>query len=376
MLLQTSRMPQSAPQKRLEELLTRLDNPVALPVEEPDPIVDEALSYLKDKRVLVTGAGGSIGTQLCLSLTRIGVGNIIALGHGGGSLLKLSQKLNPFPHTLVVADVADPIQMKAAFQRFEPEVVFHLAAIKHLDVLEVNEIAAVTNVKGTQNVVSAALEHDIELLVFVSTDKACNPTSIYGCSKRVGEMIVISHADNPVTKMVIVRFGNCFGSSASVVELFLRQIDVGGPVTVTHPQVSRWFMGIDEAAMLICHAGALGHGGEIFVLDMGEPIRIVDLARTLIERSGRKDIKIAYCGLRPGEKLYEALFTAEELKRRMPTQNSRIWKVKPEKIDRVQLGGLIAELVFFAEEGHREAVKKTFQELIPEYVPDYMEKAA
>lgn len=364
-----------APEKRLEEMLDRLEsnnNAVAIPV-------DESLSYLRGKRVLVTGAGGSIGTQLCLYLKHIGVGHIFALGHGGGSLLKLSKKLDDsFPHDRVIADVADPISIRAAFKRFRPQVVVHLAAIKHQDVLEENVNAAIQiNVKGTKIVVESALENEVELLIFVSSDKAVNPTSIYGCSKRLGEMIITSHAYHPFTKMLIVRFGNVFGSDASVVDLFKRQLAAGDPVTVTHPDVNRWFMEIDDAAMLLCYAGALGDdGGGIFVLDMGEPIRIVDLARTLIKRSGRTDVQIKFIGLRPGEKLTEELFTEQEMERRVPTEHPPIWKVKPEEVDRVRLGGMIAELIFFAEEGYTDAVRSKLQEIIPEYVPDYVKKAA
>jgi FlaA1/EpsC-like NDP-sugar epimerase len=282
---------------------------------------DKIKEYIHGKRVLVTGAGGSIGSEICRQVSRFEPSLLIMLGHGENSIFKtrmdLSHDFPELPSEAVIADVRDSARIRDVFALYKPQVVFHAAAHKHVPLMEVNPIEALkTNVFGTLNVARSALNYGAERFAMISTDKAVNPTSMMGVSKRVAEMVVQSmNAVASGTQFVSVRFGNVLGSSGSVVPIFKDQIARGGPVTVTHPDMRRYFMTIREAVLLVLQAGTMGKGGEIFVLDMGEPVKIVDLAEQMIRLSGRTpytDIPIVFSGVRPGEKLFEELLTAEE----------------------------------------------------------------
>lgn len=288
-----------------------------------DPVklhLGQIAGYLTGKRVLVTGAGGSIGSELCRQIAKMSPGHITLLGKGENSIYEIHQELTAkFPHLSiepVIADVRDKPRIFNIFSRVQPQVVFHAAAHKHVPLMEAQPAEAVrNNIFGTQTVAEAADRVNAEKFVLISTDKAVNPTSVMGATKRVAEMIIQNMNRISNTNFVAVRFGNVLGSRGSVIPLFKKQILKGGPITITHPDMKRYFMTIPEASQLVLQAGALAQGGEVFVLDMGEPIKIVDMAKDLIELSGLepgKDIDIKFTGLRPGEKLFEELLTAEE----------------------------------------------------------------
>jgi FlaA1/EpsC-like NDP-sugar epimerase len=298
----------------------RIDDLLRRPAVKLDR--DAISAYLKDRRVLVTGAGGSIGAELCRQIARFGPEEMTLVDHSENSLFYLDEELRAaFPwlrHTMKVADVTSEPRMRAIMEHRRPEAVFHAAAHKHVPLMEGNRRAAfVNNVTGTRTVAEAAAASGAAKFVMVSTDKAVNPTSVMGASKRIAELVVqcLGGAGAGRTEFCSVRFGNVMGSAGSVIPLFTRQIEAGGPITVTHPDVVRYFMTIPEASQLVLQAGTLGRGGEIFVLDMGEPVRIADLARDMIRLSGLEpdvDVEIKYVGLRPGEKLYEELITVGE----------------------------------------------------------------
>jgi FlaA1/EpsC-like NDP-sugar epimerase len=281
----------------------------------------EVAALLRGKRVMVTGAGGSIGSELCRQILRCQPESLILLGHGENSIFEVfhellavcaRQDLTSIRVAAVIADIRFPERLRSVFDAHRPEIVFHAAAHKHVPLMEDNSADAVlNNVEGTRCLVEASMAAAVSHFVLVSTDKAVNPTSMMGATKRVAELIVQDAAERTGACYVAVRFGNVLGSRGSVVPFLQRQIAAGGPVTVTHPEVTRYFMTIPEAVHLVLQAAALGRGGEVFVLDMGEPVRIVDLARDLIRLSGLepgRDIQITYTGLRPGEKLAEELF--------------------------------------------------------------------
>lgn len=287
--------------------------------------------YLAGKVVLVTGAGGSIGSELCRQIARFAPREIVLLGRGENSIYTVHRELTArYPGVSlrpVIANICDAAAIERIMAACRPEVVFHAAAHKHVPLMEENPGEALkNNVLGTWIVAEAARRAGVEVFVLVSTDKAVNPRSIMGASKRVAEMVVQELAGASSTRFAVVRFGNVLGSRGSVVPLFQEQIARGGPVTVTHPEMTRYFMTIPEAAQLIIQAGALAQGGEIFVLDMGEPVRITDLAETMIRLSGYepgRDIEIVFTGVRPGEKLHEELFTEGE--RKEATRHERIF---------------------------------------------------
>ncbi len=284
---------------------------------------------LAGKRVLVTGGGGSIGSELCRQILRCQPAELIVLGHGENSVFEICNELQHLKMMLsktddrradsqplvqpVIADIRFPDRMSAVFQEYRPQVVFHAAAHKHVPLMEFNPTEAVSNnILGTRNVLDAAMSLAVERFVMISTDKAVNPSSLLGASKRVAEVLVHQAAWQVGKPYVAVRFGNVLGSRGSVLQTFKRQIAAGGPVTVTHPEMKRYFMTIPEAVQLVLQAAVLGQGGEIFMLDMGEPVKIIDLAKDLIELSGlevNRDIEIVFTGMRPGEKLYEELFS-------------------------------------------------------------------
>jgi FlaA1/EpsC-like NDP-sugar epimerase len=325
--------------------------------------------------VLITGAGGSIGSELCRQLARLAPTRLILLGHGENSIFDIFQELSlSFPDVNiipVIADVRDRARIQYIFQQYRPHAVFHAAAHKHVPLMEDNVLEAVTNnVAGTRNVVDAAIEVNVQHFVLISTDKAVRPTSVMGATKRIAEQLVQHAATKHHRNFVSVRFGNVLGSRGSVVPTFLRQIRAGGPVTVTHPEMRRYFMTIPEAVQLVLQAGALGRGGEVFVLDMGEQIRVVDIATDLIRLSGLEvgaDIEIKFTGVRPGEKLYEEMFfTAENV---LPTDHPKVLRAR---------NGLLAEgvikkigsLTNATDQGRPEDdVRKLLQVLVPDFHP-------
>jgi len=287
--------------------------------------IDSISGYITQKRVLVTGAGGSIGSEICRQITRFHPSQLILLGHGENSIYSIEMELRDLcgntdiKFVTEIADIQDAVKMMSIMNKYRPQVVYHAAAHKHVPLMERNpEEAVKNNVIGTLNVAKAASKFGVGTFVMISTDKAVNPTSVMGATKRLAEMI-IQHMDmSSETKFVAVRFGNVLGSRGSVIPRFKQQIEKGGPVSVTHPDMIRYFMTIPEASRLVIQAGALAKGGEIFVLDMGEPVKIVDLARNLIKLSGHStdDIEIVFTGIRPGEKLFEELLQANEVEER------------------------------------------------------------
>ncbi|MBR7796650.1 SDR family NAD(P)-dependent oxidoreductase [Agaribacter marinus] len=290
---------------------------------EPIDIDIESISKnIQGKRVLVTGAGGSIGSELSRQLIEFQPSHLILLGHGENSIYTIEMELKEKKQhdaveiTAIIADIQDKDKMMDVIKTHKPDIIYHAAAHKHVPLMEKNpEEAVKNNMIGTMNIAIAASVHQVTTFVMVSTDKAVHPTSVMGASKKLAEMIIQDMDRKSDTKFVAVRFGNVLGSRGSVIPLFKKQIERGGPVTVTHPDMVRYFMTIPEASRLVIQAGALANGGEIFVLDMGEPIKIVDLAKNLITLSGftLDDIEITYTGARPGEKLFEELLTEQEI---------------------------------------------------------------
>ncbi len=352
----------------VEDLLRR--NPVQLDTSE-------IAGYLEGRVVLVTGAGGSIGSEIVRQVARFRPRRILLLGRGENSLYQIERELErTWPELdwrTIVADVRDREKMQHIFAAYAPEVVFHAAAHKHVPMMEANPDEAVfNNVGGTKNVVELALEHGVERLVNISTDKAVNPTSVMGASKRVAEYLVqwAAQRAKPGQAFVSVRFGNVLGSRGSVIPLFKEQIASGGPVTVTHPEMTRYFMTIPEAAQLVLQAGGLGDNGAVYVLDMGQPVRIADLARDLIRLSGLEpgvDIDIVFTGIRPGEKLFEELLTAEEGTEASKHQQIFIAKAAP-----IDLGEKLEpiEKLFSAAEGRDPSqIKRALKDLIPTFAP-------
>jgi FlaA1/EpsC-like NDP-sugar epimerase len=280
----------------------------------------EMAAYLTGATVLVTGAGGSIGSELCRQIARLKPAKIVLLGHGENSIFEINLNLRihyPDLQTCpVIVDVRDQVGIERVVREQRPDVVFHAAAHKHVPLMEdaVAEALA-NNVLGTRNVLRAATKYDVSRFVLISTDKAVNPSNVMGATKRLAELLVRATAQRTGRPYAAVRFGNVLGSRGSVIPIFQRQIAAGGPVTVTHPEMRRYFMTIPEAAQLVLGAGGMAHGGEVFVLDMGHPVRIVDLAVDMIEQCGLeqgRDIEVVFTGIRPGEKLDEELFTAKE----------------------------------------------------------------
>ena len=264
-------------------------------------------SFLKNKTVLVTGAGGSIGSEICRQCEKYGVKELIMLDHSEYNLYMIEQEIKNIPTKAVMQSIINKEYLDKTFQMYKPEIVIHAAAYKHVPLVEenINE-GILNNVLGTKNVIDIAIKNKVKKFVLISTDKAVRPTNVMGATKRICELYAQNVISNS-TEIVAVRFGNVLGSSGSVIPKFKAQIEKGGPVTVTHPDITRYFMLISEACELVLQAAAIGKGGEIFILDMGEPVKIVDLAKKMCELSGKNDIEIKFTGLRPGEKLYEEL---------------------------------------------------------------------
>jgi len=341
---------------------------------EPAHIQEDLVGgTLGGKVVLVTGAGGSIGRELCRQIARWGPSERILLGHGENSIFEALLELREnFPSLIlrpVIADVRDRSRLDAIFSRLRPQIVFHAAAHKHVPLMEVNVEEAVTNnILGTLNIVEVCLQENIERLVMISTDKAIRPVNIMGATKRMAEMLIIDAARRSGRPYSVVRFGNVLGSRGSVVPLFKRQIALGGPVTVTHPDMERYFMTIPEAVHLVLQAASMGQGGETFVLNMGEQVRILDLAEDLIRLSGLepgKDIEIVFTGIRPGEKLSEDLW--EEGDPRTQTAHPDIFRLEGQCPD---VGGqdllnMVEELIRLSREGDQSAVIHKLDEVVP-----------
>ncbi|MGE7810360.1 polysaccharide biosynthesis protein [Lysinibacillus capsici] len=291
---------------------------------------------LTDKVILVTGAGGSIGSEICRQVTNFKPKKLILVGHGENSIytihMELQQRSIGTELIPIIADIQDRARIFEVIEQYKPDVIYHAAAHKHVPLMEDNPREAVkNNIFGTKNIAEAAHEFDVKNFVMISTDKAVNPPNVMGATKRIAEMVVQNLAKNSQTKFAAVRFGNVLGSRGSVIPLFKKQIAAGGPVTVTHPDMTRYFMTIPEASRLVLQAGTLAGNGEIFVLDMGKPVKIVDLAKNLIQLSGftEEEIKIEFTGLRPGEKMYEELLNKEEIQEEHVFPGIHIGKAVP-----------------------------------------------
>ncbi len=342
---------------------------------------DHILSQTKGKRILVTGAAGSIGSEIATQLGRYEPQMIILCDQAESPLHNLQLDLqDEFPNQVYhtyIADVRSTKRMQSLFDTFKPHYVYHAAAYKHVPMMENHPLEAVqTNVMGTKNLADLAVEFQVEKFVFVSTDKAVNPTNIMGATKRIAEIYVQSlnnHLENTLgasvhTKFITTRFGNVLGSNGSVIPRFRDQIQKGGPVTVTHPEITRYFMTIPEACRLVLEAGTMGQGGEIFVFDMGKSVKIVELAKKMIRLSGFKpneDIEIKFTGLRPGEKLYEELLN--DLENTLPTHHEKIMiaKVRENNYDRV--GMKIGELQQRLATQNKNEVVYQMKIIVPEF---------
>jgi len=355
-------------QIQVEDLLGR--DPVCVDLEE-------VASYVAGETVFITGAGGSIGSEICRQIARFNPGKLVLLGHGENSIFEIEQELRDehpgIDYITEILDIKDRQKVSLIFERYKPGVVFHAAAHKHVPLMERNpEEALKNNVIGTQNLAEAADKLRVKTFVSISTDKAVNPTSVMGATKRTVELLIQSLDRRSQTKFVAVRFGNVLGSNGSVIPTFKRQIAKGGPVTVTHPDMVRYFMTIPEAAQLVIQAGAMAKGGEIFILDMGKPVKIVDLAKDLIRLSGFEpdvDIKIQFTGIRPGEKLFEELLTAEEGV--TSTNHSRIFVAKPNVID----VKLLEELTHVVRKRGSYLTRDEVIELLQTVIPTFRKKA-
>jgi FlaA1/EpsC-like NDP-sugar epimerase len=342
---------------------------------EPVRIRDEQIgASLSNRTILVTGAGGSIGRELCRQISRWGPNELLLLGHGENSIFETYQEIKEFFPSLrvqpLIADVRDAARLNLIFSRFQPQIVYHAAAHKHVPLMEINIEEAVTNnILGTRNIVETSAANHIENLVMISSDKAIRPVNIMGASKRIAEMVVLDAGERykPHSSFNIVRFGNVLGSRGSVVPLFKRQIARGGPVTITHPDMRRYFMTIPEAVNLVLQASTLGGNAQAFVLNMGQQIRILDLAEDLIRLSGLepgKDIEIVFTGTRHGEKLSEDLW--EDGFAILSTEHPDIFKVGDQEIfSSNEILQLTDELIKLAYEGDSPAIMNLFDKMIP-----------
>jgi len=351
---------------QFEDLLGR--DPIRLDME----LIRKGLSH---KTIMVTGAAGSIGSEIVRQLSRFVSNNIILVDQAETPMFHLENELKKDYRHLEfksqLADITNIEKMELIFKTFHPEVVFHAAAYKHVPLMEENPHEALrVNVGGTRTMVELAVKYGVKKFVMISSDKSVNPTNVMGASKRMCEMLVQTKSmkEGVKTQFVITRFGNVLGSNGSVIPLFKKQIDEGGPITVTHPEITRYFMTIPEACQLVLEAGFMGNGGEIFVFDMGKPVKIVDLAENMIRLSGLepgKDIKIEFRGLRPGEKLYEELLSFNE--EVLPTHHEKIMKAKVEKSDfKLEVLKVISSLKGIYNLSEQEVVE-LFETLVPEY---------
>ncbi len=333
-------------------------------------------SFVKDKVVLITGAAGSIGSELSRQIAKFKPSTLILLDQDETGIFNISKELdNNFSGLKmerIVADVTDKEKINKILNKLKPEIVFHAAAYKHVPLMEENATEAVkNNIFGTKNLVEASIASGVEKFIFISTDKAINPTSIMGCTKRVGEMICQLFNKKEATKFISVRFGNVLNSRGSVIPIFREQIKRGGPIEVTHPDMKRYFMLTSEACLLVLEAAAMGQGGEVFVLDMGEPVKILDLAKEMVKLSGLqldKDIAIVFTGIRPGEKLFEEILSAEE--GTATTKNKKIFIAKLSNINFENFDQKINELHNDFIKMERKDIGNSLKRIIPSFSPD------
>ncbi|MBG0778251.1 MAG: polysaccharide biosynthesis protein [Desulfovibrionaceae bacterium] len=337
--------------------------------------MDRIADSLTGKVVLVTGAGGSIGSELCRQILRFAPRKLLLLDASEFNLYSIQMELEHerrfAAYEVLLGNLQDSAWLARELDAHKPQVIFHAAAYKHVPMLEVNPWQAIwNNVLATANLVSMAVERGVERVLVVSTDKAVRPTNVMGATKRLTEKIMQAHCGGP-TRLMAVRFGNVVGSAGSVIPLFRRQIEHGGPVTVTHPEVTRFFMTVEEACQLILQAGSMGGRGEIFLLKMGRPVRIADMARDLIRLSGRnpeKDVEIKFIGLRPGEKLYEELITEGEDV--VPTEHDKIMVLEGATCSLPDVDALIADLKSAADAMDAAAIRTHLRSAVPEYTPE------
>ena len=333
----------------------------------------EVRNQLYNKCVLITGAAGSIGSEIVRQVAEKKPSKVILFDNAETPLfhidLELSKSKIQVNYEIVVGDIRNKERMTKVFKTFKPDTIYHAAAYKHVPLMEDNPAEAIhTNILGTKTIADLAVEHKVKKFVMVSTDKAVNPTSIMGASKRIAEMYTQSLNSLNITKFITTRFGNVLGSNGSVIPLFKKQIENGGPITVTHPDVNRFFMTIPEACLLVLEAGAMGKGGEIFIFDMGKSIKIVDLAKKMVKLSGLtlgKDIQIVFTGLRPGEKLYEELLNNEE--NTLPTHHPRIMIAKVREYNIENIKTEISNLIDRAVMQDNFKIVEKMKSLIPEY---------
>jgi len=333
-------------------------------------------SFIHNKTVLITGGSGSIGSELAVQISKFHPEHLIVIDQDETGIFNIRRKLlrqSPdIKAQFVIADVRNQKKINQLFTEYKPQVVFHAAAYKHVPLMESHpEEAVINNIFGTYNLARLSQKHQVESFVFISTDKAVNPTSVMGSSKRVGEMICQKLSESSQTKFMSVRFGNVLGSRGSVIPIFKEQIKRGGPVEITHPDMKRYFMLTSEAVLLVMQAGSMGLGGEVFVLDMGQPVKIIDLAKELIRLNGfepDRDIPIIFTGIRKGEKLFEELLTAEE--GTISTSNNKIFQAKLSPVVYDNWENHLAELLNYAKENNKEAIVNKLKFLIPTYKND------
>ncbi|HEY0031394.1 MAG TPA: nucleoside-diphosphate sugar epimerase/dehydratase [Bacteroidia bacterium] len=349
---------------QIEELLER--DPIQLDKEN-------LKNQLTGKVILVTGAAGSIGSEIVRQVIRFHPKKIILLDQAESPLyemeMELSDKFKSQSYEIVMGDIRNKERMENVFGTFKPQIVFHAAAYKHVPMMENNPSESIfTNVAGTKNLADLSVASCVEKFVMISTDKAVNPTNVMGASKRIAEIYAQSLSKNSATKFITTRFGNVLGSNGSVIPRFRQQIENGGPITITHPDITRFFMTIPEACQLVLEAGAMGKGGEIFIFDMGQSVKIVDLAKKMVKLSGLvldKDISIAYTGLRPGEKLYEELLADHE--NTIPTHHKQILIAKVKEYDFDTISSAINELIGMFQKQDNKAIVGKMKDLVPEF---------
>ncbi|MDZ7741274.1 MAG: UDP-N-acetylglucosamine 4,6-dehydratase family protein [Bacteroidota bacterium] len=325
-----------------------------------------------EKTVLITGASGSIGSELFRQLARFRPGKLLLLDQSETPLYHLELEcLDKFPdldYEVIVADICNEKRMHNVFATFKPQIIYHAAAYKHVPMMENNPSEAIyTNIRGTRILADLAVEFGVKKFIMISTDKAVKPTNVMGASKRIAEIYVQS-LSNESTSFITTRFGNVLGSNGSVIPLFRQQIEKGGPITITHPEITRYFMTIPEACQLVLEAGAMGKGGEIFIFDMGQSVRIVDLARKMIKLSGLelgKDIQIKYIGLRPGEKLYEELLNDKE--NTLPTHHPQIMIAKVQQYEKSFIEEKVNLLISLFDAQENFEIVKNMKEILPEF---------
>ena len=341
--------------------------------------INKISNYITDKVVLVTGGGGSIGSELCRQIASNNPKMLVLVYIYENNAYEIEQELlRTYKENInlktIIASIRDKNRMDKVFEQYKPDVVFHAAAHKHVPLMEVSPGEAIkNNIFGTKNIAELAHKYEVSRFVLISTDKAVNPTNIMGATKRATEMIIQTMNESSKTEFVAVRFGNVLGSNGSVIPLFKKQIEEGGPITVTHPEIIRYFMTIPEAVQLVIQAGAMAKGGEIFILDMGQPVKILDLATNLIKLSGLEpgvDIKINYSGLRPGEKLYEELLMAEE--GILETYHEKIFIGKPIDLDKESLNLKLNKLKEIIKNEETDLIEPLMKEIVPTYKKEVM----